>query len=131
MLRLPSAFSARANSLRADRGMESSRTETLRPGGALLRESSSVRSGDALANAQLGMCYLEVGNYADARTFLLRARTIDPGHFTLPQLSLADIYLRQGATEAARRELEDFLARHPDSPLAPNVRRQLQRLGTK
>ncbi len=98
---------------------------------ALNRQAVVARPDDALANAQLGLCYLEVGNYADARTFLLRARTIDPGHFTLPQLSLADIYLRQGATEAARRELEDFLLRHPDSPLAPGVRRQLQRLGTK
>lgn len=98
---------------------------------ALNRQAVVARPGDALANAQLGMCYLKMGNYSDARTFLLRARTIDPGHFTLPQLSLANIYLRQGATGAARRELEDFLARHPDSPLAPNVHRQLGQLPTR
>ena len=83
---------------------------------------------DALANSQLGLCYLALGQYEQARTFLLRTKTIDPGHFSLPQLALAEIYNRLGWKDAAARELEHFLAHHPDSPLAPNIRGQMERL---
>jgi tetratricopeptide (TPR) repeat protein len=83
---------------------------------------------DALANSQLGVAYMLLGKNKEARPYLERAKALDPGHFTLPQLPLAEIYLREGLKESALRELEDFLAHHPDSPLADNVREQISRL---
>ena len=92
------------------------------------RQAVEAQPDDVLANAQLGLCHFMLGRYDEARTYLSRAKALDPGHFSLPQLSLAEIYLREGSKQSALRELEDFLARHPDSPLAPKVREQIRRL---
>ncbi len=60
--------------------------------------------------------------------FLLRAKSLDPSHFSLPQLALAEIYLRKGEKRAALLEMEDFLARHPDSDLKPKIEERLKQL---
>jgi len=84
-----------------------------------------VRPGDGLANAQLGMTYFEVGNSEAALKYLERARQIDPGHFSHPQLYLAEIYLRRGENRAAAGMLQDYLAHHPDDPAAPKMREKI------
>lgn len=92
------------------------------------RQAVAARPDDALANAQLGLCYFTLGKYDEARRYLSKAKALDPGHFSLPQLPLAEIYLREGSRQSALGELEDFLARHPDSPLADKVRQKILRL---
>ena len=92
------------------------------------RQAVSAQPNDVLANVQLGLCYFMLGNYDEARTYLSKAKALDPGHFSLPQLPLAEIYLREGSKEAALRELEDLLARHPDYPRANEVREQIRHL---
>jgi len=92
------------------------------------RQAVAAQPEDVLANSQLGLCYMMLGKYEEARTSLAKAKALDPGHFSLPQLPLAEIYLRQGSKQSALRELEDFVARHPDSPLADKVREQILRL---
>jgi len=92
------------------------------------RQAVAARPDDALANVQLALCYFVLGKDDEARTYLLKAKTLDPGHFSFPQLQLADIYLREGSKQSALRELEDFLARHPDSSLADKVREKMLRL---
>ena len=50
------------------------------------------------------------------------ARQLDPGHFSHPQLTLAEVYLRRKQYGRAAGELEDFLRRHPDWPGAAKMR---------
>jgi tetratricopeptide (TPR) repeat protein len=90
-----------------------------------------LRPHDALANAQMGINYFLLGELDRAIPFLKEAKRRDPAHFSHPQLTLADIYLRRGDVQAAVAELRDFLARHPDAERAPKVREQLRSLGAE
>jgi tetratricopeptide (TPR) repeat protein len=81
-----------------------------------------IRPGDALANSQLGMTYFGMGSLDLAEKYLVRARQLDPAHFSHPQLCLAEIHLRRGDTRAAAADLEDFLQNHPDWPQASRMR---------
>jgi tetratricopeptide (TPR) repeat protein len=92
------------------------------------QQAVAAQPNDTLANAQLGLCYLVLGNDEEARKYLAKAKALDPGHFTHPQIYLAEIDEREGSKQEAVRELEDFLTRHPDSPLAGKVRAKIQRL---
>jgi Tfp pilus assembly protein PilF len=87
-----------------------------------------TRPSDALANAQLGMTYFELGQFDSAVKYLERARQIDAAHFSHPQLTLAEIYLRRGQKKEAASVLEDFLQHHPDYPQAEVMRRNIVEL---
>lgn len=87
------------------------------------------RPDDALAHAQLGLSYYFLKRPEEAARHLERAVALDPAHFSLPQLPLADIYLQGKDTVSAARVLRQFLALHPDSAQAPAVRKQLEALG--
>lgn len=112
-------------------------------GGALLsqgkrEEALSVnlravraRPADALAHSQLGQSYFFLDRLEEAEKHLKRAKELDPAHFSLPQLVLAEIYRRRNQREAMARELEEFLALHPDSELAPQVRKTLDEVGAR
>ena len=88
----------------------------------------SMQPEDALANSQLGMNFFYKGQYQKAREFLLRAKEVDPSHFSIPQLFLAEIYTKQGDLSEARAELEEILRLHPDSPVRAVVADALRRL---
>jgi Tfp pilus assembly protein PilF len=60
--------------------------------------------------------------------YLERARTLDPAHFSHPQLFLAEIHLRRGEQREAALVLEEFLEHHPDYPQAAIVRRNIVEL---
>lgn len=92
------------------------------------RYAETLRPDDALANSQLGRNHFLLGSHEDAIKYLRKAKGIDPGHFSLPQVTLAEIYSREGKVEAAIRELEDYVARHPDSQRAEATRQTLARL---
>lgn len=112
-------------------------------GGALLAEGRTQEAlainlhaqnagpGDPLANAQLGLSYFGAGDYDRALKYLRRAEQLDPGHFSNPQIVIAEIYLRRGQESAAIRELENFLAVHPDSPLGDRVRDTVRKIQTE
>jgi Tfp pilus assembly protein PilF len=87
-----------------------------------------MRADDALANSQTGMNYFYLGNFADALKYLAKARTIDPAHFSQPQIFLAEIYGRMGVPQEALGELRDFVQRHPVSPRTPEVRHAIERV---
>jgi tetratricopeptide (TPR) repeat protein len=82
----------------------------------------------ALANFQLGMTYRMLEQDENALKYLNKAKSLDPANYSSPQLALADIHERRGDRAAAVRELEDFLARHPDAENAALVRAQISRL---
>ena len=81
-----------------------------------------ARPGDALANAQLGMTYFQLGDLDLAEKHFRQARQADPAHFSHPQLFLAEIHLRRGQRREAAADLEDFLEQHPDWPRAAKMR---------
>jgi tetratricopeptide (TPR) repeat protein len=76
--------------------------------------SALVRPNDALANSQLGMNYFYLGDLERAVKYLKTAKELDPGHFSHPQLLLAEIYRRRQDPQAAAAEMEDFRKHHPD-----------------
>jgi tetratricopeptide (TPR) repeat protein len=84
-----------------------------------------ARPNDALANAQLGMTYFEMGSLPLAEKHLLKALEVDPAHFSHPQLFLAEIHLRRNDRKAAAADLEDFLKYHPDWPQAAAMRQKM------
>ena len=86
------------------------------------------RPNDALAQAQMGMTYFGMGKLELAEQYLLEARKLDAGHFSHPQLMLAEIYLRWKRPGAAADQLEDFLRYHPDWPKAEELRRGISEL---
>jgi tetratricopeptide (TPR) repeat protein len=85
-------------------------------------------SGDASAQAQLGMNYYQLGRLAESEKALLAAKRLDPDHYTLPQLFLAEIYARQGDKAGARAQIEELLARRPAESLAATLRQISERL---
>jgi len=86
------------------------------------------RPNDALAQSQMGMTYFGLGKLELAEGYLLEARKLDGGHFSHPQLLLAEIYIRQKRSEAAADQLEEFLRYHPDWPQAAEMRRGISKL---
>jgi tetratricopeptide (TPR) repeat protein len=77
---------------------------------------------DALAQSQMGMTYFGLRRMDLAEKYLLEAVRLDAGHFSHPQLLLAEIYLRRGEKAKASDQLEDFLRHHPDNPGAGKMR---------
>jgi tetratricopeptide (TPR) repeat protein len=90
--------------------------------------SVRMRPEDALAHSQLGMSYFFVGKDEPAVKSLKEAKRLDAGHFSNPQLVLADIYRRRGDHAAAVREWKEFIKLHPDTPLAARLREQIEKL---
>jgi Flp pilus assembly protein TadD len=87
-----------------------------------------ARPTDALANSQLGLTYFHLNRFDLAEKYLQTAVKLDPAHFSLPQLTLAEIHLRRGEREKAADDLEDFLARHPDWHAAAKMREAIRSL---
>ncbi len=86
------------------------------------------RPEDALANSQMGMNYFALGRLDLARKYLNEARRIDPGHFSRPQLLLAEICLQKGDQRGAARELEEYLHYHPDVPNRAKIEESIRKL---
>ena len=92
------------------------------------QKAVSTRARDALANSQLGMNYFGLGDLDRGEKYLKIAKQLDPAHFSHPQLTLAEIYLRQNNRAAAIAELEDLLRRHPDWGKAQELRQTIERV---
>ena len=86
------------------------------------------RPNDALAQSQLGMTYFGLGRLDLAEKYLVEAIRLDPAHFSHPQLTLAEIYLRRGEKARAADVLEEFLRRHPDNPARESIRTVISKL---
>jgi tetratricopeptide (TPR) repeat protein len=95
---------------------------------AINQHAQNTRPGDPLANAQLGLSYMALGDYERAIECLQTTEKLDPAHFTYPQIPLAEIYLHLANRPSAERQLEEFLKVHPDSEQSEKVRRALDRL---
>jgi tetratricopeptide (TPR) repeat protein len=101
-----------------------------RPGEAWSCNIQSVlkRPTDALANSQLGMNYLDLGKPDLADKYLREAVRLDPGHFSHPQLLLAEIAYRRARPLEAADWLDHFIRHHPDWPTAEKIKAEIERL---
>jgi Flp pilus assembly protein TadD len=88
-------------------------------------EAVRQRPNDALAQSQLGLAYLLLNQLDLAEKPLLRACQLDPGHFSHPQLHLAEVYVRREFRRAAD-QLDDFLHHYPDWPDAARMRQTIE-----
>ncbi len=88
--------------------------------------AARLSTEEPLARSQLGRCYLRLGRLQEAEVQLKLAKKLDPGHFSSPQLTLAEIYHRQQDFAAVAAEIEEFLRYHPDSPAAEQLQKRLQ-----
>ncbi len=95
---------------------------------SLNQRAAEARPEDPLAHSQLGVNYWQLGDIENALTHLNQAKKLDPAHFSHPQMTLAEIYLRRGDHTAAAAELEEFARLHPDHPHTAEIRRRLPRL---
>jgi predicted Zn-dependent protease len=83
------------------------------------------RPGDALAHSQLGMTHFALNQLAQAEKPLREAIRLDPAHFSHPQIFLAEVLLRGGRVPEAFTVLEGFIERHPDHPMAADLRKRI------
>jgi Tfp pilus assembly protein PilF len=95
------------------------------------RAAVKERPDDPLAHSQLGQVYFALNRLDQARDSLQMAKSLDPGHFSWPQLVLAEIYRQWGDHEAVARELREFLRYHPDASAAPKLRELLAELESR
>ncbi|HEY6340051.1 MAG TPA: tetratricopeptide repeat protein [Bryobacteraceae bacterium] len=95
------------------------------------QQAVAARPRDALANAQTGITFFQLGDGDRAEPYLAAAERADPAHFSRPQLFLARIYQMRGDWRAARRELQLCIALHPDDPDVPRLRREIGELGAR
>jgi Tfp pilus assembly protein PilF len=95
------------------------------------QQAVAARPRDALANAQTGITFFQLGDWDRAEPYLAAAERADPAHFSRPQLFLARIYQMRGDWRAARRELQLCIALHPDDPDVPRLRREIGELGAR
>ncbi len=88
----------------------------------------SLNPRDPLANSQLGLSCLALKKYPEAEDHLLKCKSLDPAHFSHPQLTLAELYRQLQDTEGMIRELKEFVFFHPDDEKVPALRRILEEL---
>lgn len=103
----------------------------LREALAYNQKSVQMKPQDALANSQLGLNYFLLGQLEAGKKYLVAAKSLDPAHFSHPQLVLAEIYLREGDHRAAAGELEEFLKLHPDYTDRDKIRAAIAKLREK
>jgi tetratricopeptide (TPR) repeat protein len=89
------------------------------------QEANKARPDDPLALSQLGLAYMGLREDTKAISYLEQAKQLEPGHFSYPQLALAQLYFRNGNEQAATEEWEEFVRLHPDSPRATQIRAKL------
>ncbi|MEP6962625.1 MAG: hypothetical protein ABI995_11145, partial [Acidobacteriota bacterium] len=70
----------------------------------------------------------QLGRLQAAEMALLLAKQIDPGHYLMPQLFLAEIYARHNEKNRAKAEIEELLAAGPNVELQTTLRAALAKL---
>lgn len=91
----------------------------------LYQKAILIRPDDPLPRTQLGMAFYRMLELSLALDHLVKARTIDPGHFSQPQILTAEIFRTLGDRESVVTELNDFLENFPDDPKVPAIKKVL------
>lgn len=94
-------------------------------------EAVRRRPQDALAHSQLGLTYALLNQLDGAEKHLLLSIRLDPDHFSRPQLTLAEVYIRKNEPGRAADLLEEFLRSHPDWPTAEKMEQSIAQLRSR
>ncbi|MBN1567423.1 MAG: tetratricopeptide repeat protein [Acidobacteria bacterium] len=89
-----------------------------------------ARPDDALAHSQLGLSYFYLEKFPEAEKHLKKAISLDPGHFSYPQLTLAEIYFYKNDLSLAAGEIDQFLKLHPDAEQSVAIKKRIERIRT-
>ena len=92
------------------------------------RHVQNERPRDALANAQLGLNYFLLGDNDRALTYLELAKELDPGHFSNPQVSLAESTCGAPNWRQPAGNWKSSWNTNPDGPQAESARRTIQKI---
>ena len=92
----------------------------------LFERAVLLRPDDPYPRTQLGKIFFELQELSAARGQLVKARALDPRHFTQPQLSSAEVFRILKDRDSVAAELDDFIKNFPDDPKVPAVRRVLE-----
>lgn len=92
----------------------------------LYEKAILIRPDDPQPRAQLGMALFQLQELSLAIDQLVKARTIDPAHFSQPQLLSAEIFRLLGEGDNMKAELKSFLENFPDDPKGPAVKQTLE-----
>lgn len=95
---------------------------------AVNAQAVKIRPDDAQALVQMGYSLLIADRLEEAETHFKEAVSLDPANYRYPQLMLAEIYRRRKDLAAVKREFEEFLRLHPDTPKAHEIRSALDEL---
>jgi tetratricopeptide (TPR) repeat protein len=97
---------------------------------ALILNTAAVqaRPDDALAQSQMGLNYYYLGRFTESEKFLKDAISLDPGHFSYPQLPLAEIHIHNRNFALAAHVLKQFLTLHPDAVKSPVIQKRIDNI---
>ncbi len=96
---------------------------------ALYEKAVLIMPGDPQPRAQLGMALYQLQELSLAMDQLVKAKTINPKHFSQPQILSAEIYRLWGEGENMAAELHDFIDNFPDDPKVPAIKQVLESSG--
>lgn len=92
---------------------------------ALFERAVQIRPDDPFPRTQLGTVFYKMQELTLALDQLVKARALDPRHYTQPQIITAEVFRTLRDRERVTLELEDFLENFPDDPKVPEVRKVL------
>jgi Flp pilus assembly protein TadD len=90
------------------------------------RRATLADPKDPLAHSQLGQTLFHLGEHDEAIRELKEAISLEPGHFSYPQLVLAEIYRLREEWPLMLETLREFCELHPDSPVTARIQEMLQ-----
>ncbi len=101
------------------------------PAGAkgLYEKAVLLRPDDPQTRAQLGMALFQLQELSQSMDQLVKARTLNPKHFSQPQILSAEIYRLWGEGQNMAAELNDFIDNFPDDPKVPAIKQALESIG--
>ncbi len=85
----------------------------------------TLRPNDSVVISQMALNYYYLHDMSEARRYFLRLLQMDPASALNPQLYLVHIALAQRNKDEAVQYLKEFLAIHPNSPDAAQLRQTL------
>ena len=91
-----------------------------------LERAATIEPGRARTHYNLGLALQAVGRIDEAEAALRAAVALEPANLDA-LLALADLLARGGDFRAALDIAEQMIATHPENPMGPDLKMQLER----
>lgn len=92
---------------------------------ALFERAVLIKPDDPFPRTQLGTVLYQMQDLTRALDQLVKARALDPRHYSQPQIITAEVFRTLRDRESVALELEDFLENFPDDPKVQAIRKVL------